>query len=313
LKIQFIINPSAGHGNYKQIIHDIETIFSGSGFCYDIAMPSYQGEATLLAREFASNHDIVVAVGGDGTINEVLNGLIGTDTIFGIIPAGTGNGIAREFGLPFNPKEACKTILSGHIKWMDVGNADGRYFMGFAGTGFDAMIARFAGELRGPFRGIWVYFYAGLMLFHRYKPQLLRIKIDSELVEVRPLIVAIANTKRYGGRALIAPDATPDDGLFDICIIKSMGALPLIRHLPKLFNGKHVNLSYVKIYKGENVTIQADEPIPFHIDGESMDGYRSIQFTIVPKAIKLLVPGEEEKRFRLESVTKWAKDTIEKF
>jgi diacylglycerol kinase (ATP) len=313
LKIQFIINPSAGHGNYKQIIHDIETIFSGSGFCYDIAMPSYQGEATLLAREFASNHDIVVAVGGDGTINEVLNGLIGTDTIFGIIPAGTGNGIAREFGLPFNPKEACKTILSGHIKWMDVGNADGRYFMGFAGTGFDAMIARFAGELRGPFRGIWVYFYAGLMLFHRYKPQLLRIKIDSELVEVRPLIVAIANTKRYGGRALIAPDATPDDGLFDVCVIRSMGTLSLIRHLPKLFNGKHVNLSYVKIYKGENVTIQADEPIPFHIDGESMDGYRSIQFTIVPKAIKLLVPGEEEKRFRLESVTKWAKDTMEKF
>jgi len=297
--MQFIINPLAGHGNYKQIIHDIETIFSGSGFRYDIAIPSCQGEATSLARKYASDHDIVVAVGGDGTINEVLNGLIGTDAIFGIIPAGTGNGIAREFGLPLNPKEACKTILNGHVKWIDVGNADGRYFMGFAGTGFDAVIARFAGELRGPFRGMWVYFYAGLMVFHRYRPQLLRIKIDSELIEVRPLIVAIANTKRYGGRALIAPDATPDDGLFDVCIIRSMSALSLIRHLPKLFNGKHVNLSYVKIYKGESVIIQADEPIPFHIDGESIDVYRSIKLEIVPKAIRLFVPEEGGEKIQI--------------
>ena len=292
MKMQFIINPLAGHGNYKQIIHDIETIFSKSGFHYDIAIPSCQGEATLLAKEHAVNHDIVVAVGGDGTINEVLNGLIGTDVIFGIIPTGTGNGIAREFGLPLRPKEACKTILNGHTKWIDVGNADGRYFMGFAGTGFDAMIARFAGELRGPFRGIWVYFYAGFMVFHRYKPQLLRIKIGSESIEVRPLLVAIANTKRYGGRALIAPDATTDDGLFDICIISSMNALSLIRHLPKLFNGKHVNTRHVKMYKGESVIIQADEPIPFHIDGESMDGYSSINLVIIPKAIRLFVPEE---------------------
>jgi YegS/Rv2252/BmrU family lipid kinase len=249
----------------------------------------------LLAKKYASDHDIVVAVGGDGTVNEVLNGLVGTNTIFSIIPAGTGNGVAREFGLPLNTKEACKVILNGNTRWIDVGNVDGRYFMGFAGTGFDAMIARFADELKGPLRGMWIYFFAGLMVFHRYKPQLISVQIDSEILEVRPLLVVIANTKRYGGRALIAPDATPDDGLFDVCIIKSVGAVSLIRHLPKLFSGKHVNLSYVKMYRGENIIIQANKPIPFHIDGESIDSCCSIQFTIMPKAIRLLVPEEGEK------------------
>ncbi|HGE71355.1 TPA: diacylglycerol kinase family lipid kinase [Candidatus Poribacteria bacterium] len=293
LNIKFIVNPSAGHGNYKHVIHDIESVFSRSHFSYDITILSCKGEATLIAKESADNYSAIIAVGGDGTINEVLNGLIGTNAILGIIPAGTGNGIAREFGLPLKVKEACKIILNGHTKWIDVGNAGGRYFMGCAGTGFDALIAKFAGELRGPFRGIWVYFFAGLIVFHRYKPKLVNITINSELsLEVKPLLIAIANTKRYGGRALITPQASPDDGLFDICIIKSMNMISLAFNLPKLFKGTHTNLPQVKIHKAENVFIQANEPIPFHIDGESLDSCCSIQFNIMPKAIRLFVPKE---------------------
>lgn len=293
LNIQFIVNPLAGHGNYKYVIHIIESIFSASNFNYNITILKYKGEATLIAKESASDYDVVVAVGGDGTINEVLNGLVGTNVILGIIPVGTGNGIAREFGLPLKIKEACKTIFDGHTRWIDVGNFDGRYFMGCAGTGFDALIAKFAGELRGPFRGIWVYFFAGLMVFYRYKPIPISVKIDSELsLEVKPLLVAIANTKRYGGKALITPQAEPDDGLFDICVIQTMNVASLARHLPKLFKGTHTNLPQVKIYKGKNVFIQANELIPFHIDGESLGSFCSVQIDILPKAIRLLVPKE---------------------
>ncbi|MGB9596695.1 MAG: diacylglycerol/lipid kinase family protein [Candidatus Poribacteria bacterium] len=293
LNIQFIVNPLAGHGNYKYVIHSIESVFSTSNFNYNITILKYKGEASLIAKESASNYDAVVAVGGDGTINEVLNGIVGTDAILGIIPVGTGNGIAREFGLPLKVKEACKTIFDGHTRLIDVGNFNGRYFMGCAGTGFDALIAKFAGELRGPFRGIWVYFFAGLIVFYRYKPKLINIKIDSELsLEVKPLLIAIANTKRYGGRALITPKAEPDDGFFDICVIQTMNVISLARHLPKLFKGTHTNLPQVKIFKGKNIFIQANEPIPFHIDGESLDSSYSVKIDILPKAIRLFVPKE---------------------
>jgi len=296
LNFQFIVNPSAGQGKYKQVINSIKQVLSESQQHYDIVVPSYKGEATLLAKKAAAKYDVVVAVGGDGTINEVINGLMGTDAIFGIIPAGTGNGFAAEFELPLRIKEACKVLLNGHTRWIDIGNANGRYFVGFAGLGFDALIAKFAGEMFGPLRGIWIYFFAGLLVFNRYKPQPISIEIDSELLEVRPLLVAIANTKRYGGRALIAPDALPDDGMFDVCVIRSMGAFALIRHLSKLFNGKHIRLPYVRMYKGGSVAIKAQDPIPFHVDGEPLDSCCEMQFTIIPKAIRLLVPKEGGER-----------------
>ena len=300
MNIQFIVNPSAGQGRYKRVIHDIEQVMSEGQHHYDIAIPSYKGEATLLAKNFASDHDVVVAVGGDGTVNEVINGLVGTNAILGIIPAGTGNGFAREFGLPLHPREACKVLLNGYTRWIDIGKANDRYFVGVAGLGFDALIAKFVGEMFGPLRGLWIYFFAGMLVFNRYKPSPINIVIDSESLEARPLVVAIANTKRYGGRALIAPDAIPDDGLFDVCIIRSMGAFALIRHLPKLFKGTHTQLSYVKIYRSVKVTIKAQDPMPIHLDGEALDSCNKMQFTIIPKAIRLLIPNKEENGLKIK-------------
>ncbi|MDQ1318371.1 MAG: diacylglycerol kinase, partial [Candidatus Poribacteria bacterium] len=132
MNIQFIVNPSAGQGRYKRVIHDIEQVMSESQHHYDVVVPSYKGEATLLAKKFAYDHDVVVAVGGDGTVNEVINGLVGTNAIFGIIPAGTGNGFAREFGLPLHPREACKVLLNEYTRWIDIGKANDRYFIGVA-------------------------------------------------------------------------------------------------------------------------------------------------------------------------------------
>ena len=292
MNIQFIVNPSAGQGRYKHIIHDIERVMSEGQHHYDVDVPSYKGKATIMAKKAASEHDVVVAVGGDGTINEIINGLMGTDVILGIIPAGTGNGFAREFGLPLRVKEACKVILDGYTRWIDIGKANDRYFAGVAGLGFDALIAKFAGEMFGPLRGLWIYFFAGVLVFSRYKPLPINIKVNSQSLDVHPLIVAIANTQRYGGRALITPGAIPDDGLFDVCIIRAMGAFALIRHLSKLFNGTHIQLPYVTMYRGDSVSIQAQEPMPIHLDGEALDSCYKMQFTLIPKAIRLLVPKE---------------------
>jgi len=292
-KIQFVINPSAGQGKYERIIHAIHDALPDSSLQYDIKVLEYRGEATSIAREAANTHDVVVAVGGDGTVNEVFNGLVGTQAVLGIIPAGTGNGFARELGLPLEPAEACRVLMEGDVKSMDVGMVNGRYFLGTAGIGFDAMISKLAGEKLGPLRGMWLYFVAGALVFHKYTPQLMNVDIDAEKVETTPLLIAVANTARYGGTALIAPDAKPDDGLLDVCIIRKMGAARLLWHLPKLFTGKHIYLPDVTMYKCKSITINAPEPISVHVDGEAIDSRSRVEFTLLPNAIKVLVPGIE--------------------
>ncbi|MFC1714652.1 diacylglycerol/lipid kinase family protein [Candidatus Poribacteria bacterium] len=291
---QFVINPSAGKGKYEQIINAIRETLSDRGLQYDIKVLEYRGQATVVAKAAAETHDVVVAVGGDGTVNEVFNGLVGTKAIFGIIPAGTGNGFARELGLPLKPAEACRVLAEGNIKSMDVGVVNDRYFLGTAGVGFDALISRFAGEKLGPLRGMWLYFIAGASVFFKYTPQLVNVEIDSETVEIAPLLIAVANTARYGGTALIAPEAKPDDGLLDVCIIREMGAARLLWHLPKLFTGKHVRLPDVTMYKGKNIAITAPEPIPVHVDGEAIDSRSRVEFTLLPNAIKVLIPEETQ-------------------
>jgi diacylglycerol kinase (ATP) len=176
---------------------------------------------------------------------------------------------------------------------MDVGAVDGRYFLGTAGVGFDALISRFAGKRLGRFRGMWIYFVAGAFIFFRYTPPLMNIKIDDERAEVSPLLVAVANTARYGGKAMIAPDAKPDDGLLDVCIIRKMGPVRFLWHLPKLFTGKHIRLRDVSMYRGKSIIIEAPEPVPVHVDGEAIDSRPKVEFAVLPSAIKVLVPGAD--------------------
>lgn len=291
-RYQFIVNPSAGQGNYKWVIHDIQKVLKRHSIYYDIIIPKYKGEATLLAKEASKNYDVVVAVGGDGTINGVVNGLVGTQSILGIIPVGTGNGFAREFSIPLNIKKACKILLDGELKWIDIGKAGEKFFLATAGLGFDALIAKFAGKMLGPFRGMWLYFFAGMLIFNKYNPPLVKIKTDSDEIEIKPFVVAIANTRLYGGRALIAPDARPDDGFFDVCVVNIMKPRRILWNLPKLFRGTHTKLPEVKIYKSKNVSIQSSKPVPIHVDGEPIDSCSEIQFAIIPKALRILTPKE---------------------
>ncbi len=290
LKYQFIVNPSAGHGNYKWVIHDIQKVLKRHNIHYDIVIPKYKGETTLLAKEATKNYDVIVAVGGDGTINGVVNGLVGTQSILGIIPVGTGNGFAREFGIPLNIKKACKILVEGELKMIDIGKAGEKFFLATAGLGFDALIAKFTGKMLGPFRGMWLYFFAGMLVFHRYNPPLVEIRIDTEEIEIKPFVVAIANTRLYGGRAIIAPNACPDDGFFDVCIVDRMKPRRILWNLPKLFKGTHTRLPEVKMYKSRNVLIQSFEPVPIHVDGEPLDSCYEMQFTVIPKALRILTP-----------------------
>ena len=291
---QFIINPSAGRGEYKHTVRVIHEILTASGVRYEIRIPDFKGEATAIAKEAAKRFDAVVAVGGDGTVNEVFKGVRDTEAALGVIPAGTGNGFATELGMPSDVAQACMTLLHADVKRIDVGRAGERFFVSTAGMGFDALISRAANKIFGPLRGMWLYFSIGALAFVEYEAQILKIKLDSHEIEVAPLLVAVANTRRYGGTAIIAPDAKPDDGLFDICVIKNMGAIRLLRRLPGLFGGNHAGLPEVEIYKSQRVRISTPYPIPMHVDGEPIGDHREMEFAVLPKALKVLVPKDLE-------------------
>ncbi|MBD3181654.1 YegS/Rv2252/BmrU family lipid kinase [Candidatus Poribacteria bacterium] len=295
----FIINPQAGKGNYQNIIDIIDQTLGYSEIRYDFCISEGKDHAISMSREVSSEYSAVVAVGGDGTINGVLNGIVGSECAFGILPAGTGNGFARQMGIPVDPEEACEILKKGAVVEMDIGEVNGRYFLNTAGVGFDAMISKFSGETFGPLRGMWLYFATGFLAFIKYLPPLVDIDIDSEKVQFKPLLISVTNTGRYGGEALVVPGALPDDGFLDVCVIQKINILRLLYNLPKLFTGEHIELPYVHVYRGNSISINSIKPLPAHVDGEAIGEYSEIVFKTIPKALKVIVPDKKDKGIRV--------------
>lgn len=293
-KIRFIYNPNSG------LIHPItyvrrliERYFPSNLCSYDIKTTEGIGHATTLAKEAVSEAcDIVVAIGGDGTVNEIASALMNTDLHFGIIPIGSGNGLARGLGIPLLLGKAVRLITTGSVRAIDVGLANGRHFFTTSGFGFDAAIGKKFGEYK--MRGPAPYYLAGVTEYFSYKQPEFKITCDNKKIKVKALVVAVVNVKQYGNSAIIAPHAIPDDGLLDLCIIRSVKLLPTVLHLPKLFTGQIEKAPNVEFYQGRNFTIVRDKSDVYQLDGEVIDEKEEkIQITIVPKGLKVIVNNAE--------------------
>lgn len=284
---RFIINPSAGkHKNLKTLENDIKNLFPQAEIIYT----KYAGHAKELALEASlKNYETVVAVGGDGTINEVTQGLVKTDTALGIIPCGSGNGFARLIKMPLKDTKKCLEIIKANkTKLIDVGVAGGEYFLNVAGLGFDAVIAqKFALSKR---RGKLPYFKIGIREFFNYKPLKYNLTFqDGMQTEISPLCIAFANGNQYGSDFIIAPRADFDDGLLEMVLIKPANIFKLLLGFPNFFKE---GLSPVKLTENKSikkVEIKAAGPFAYHIDGEprtSADG--RIKISVVPAALKII-------------------------
>jgi diacylglycerol kinase (ATP) len=248
------------------------------------------GHGSELARQAVADRcDVVVAWGGDGTINEVASELVGTGTPLGIVRAGSGNGLARELGIPPDPNQSLDIALTGSDRGVDAGEIEGRRFFNVAGIGFDAAMAvdfnRLGGERRGPIR------YSGVVAraLFGYRAARYSIDADERRLETSALLVAIANLSQYGSNAVIAPGARPDDGLFDVIVIGERGIAGRIGLVARAYARTIDRAAGVTRLPAARVVVRADRPILFHVDGEPHEAGTTVVARIHPAAIRVRV------------------------
>ncbi|MEH7414668.1 diacylglycerol kinase family protein [Neobacillus drentensis] len=312
--IYFIINPKAGNGNCLEVWKKIESKLKDDQIHFLAFFSEYPSHAQYLAKQIAEKNQqekLMIALGGDGTIHEVLNGIAHHEKItLGFIPGGSGNDFSRGFQIPTDPEEALQAILSLRKrpgKQIDIGNVmlgerEEHLFINNIGAGFDAIISyqvnrsRIKKLLNKLSLGRLVYVYFLLKNVFTYKTTTFDLSIDGEKhIFEQTWFVTVSNQPFYGGGMKIAPAAEPDDGLFDITIVHQLSRLKLLFVFISVFWGRHIHFKEVKIFKGKNITIQSTNTQYVHADGEHI-GYTPLSIHLQAKAFEVLSRsrGKEE-------------------
>ncbi len=291
MRFCFIVNPKAGSATAKDNVTPIiETTFSKTHHQYDLRLTHFRGHATTLAdAAVREGYDVVVAVGGDGTVNEVGTALVGSEAAMGIIPAGSGNGLARELGIPLSMPRACQALIEGRTREIDVGVANGRYFFMAAGVGFDALVTKRYNERSSSRRGMLPYFCVAVREALDFQPERTVLRIDSQELILAPFMVTVANARQLGGSAIIAPRARIDDGLFDVCVVRNLTVPQFFCQAPRLFNGQIEKVPQLDIWRTDRLEIEREKPSPMQVDGEPFQGARRLSISLLPQALKVRV------------------------
>lgn len=287
--ILFIINPISGGKDKLKIPALIDAHLDRAKFNPNFSFTEYVGHASEIAEEAANkNFDVIVAVGGDGTINEVAAKVMQYNKVLGIIPFGSGNGLARFMKIPLKPVYAIKLINEGHAKLIDTGRFNDKPFFNMAGMGFDAHISSvFAGNKS---RGLSGYLKLGFREVLSYEPQTYRMTIDGKEYVREAVVLSIANSSQYGNNAHIAAGASITDGLLDVCVIPQfpMYKLPVLAY--EMLNEKTDQSDLVEIIRGKQIRILRSQDDAIHIDGEPFFMGQEIEISVAPLSLNIISP-----------------------
>ncbi len=287
-KILFIINPKAGTRSKKSLPDLIANNLDLNKFEYEITYTQSVGHATTLAKNANEKFSIVIATGGDGTVNEVMQGLIHSDVAMGILPFGSGNGLARFLGVPMDSKLAIAFINNAKIAKIDVGTVNDIPFVNVAGTGFDAHIGAVFATQKG--RGLKTYITSSVKEFNSYESQDYELVFPDGSIEKRnAFLISFANSSQFGNNAHIAPLADIQDGLLDICVMKPLKWRYLPVLVSTLFTKKIHNSGYVEYWKTPSLTIKRKQKGMIHIDGEPHETKADLEIKVINKALKVLM------------------------
>lgn len=288
-KILFIINPISGGKDKKKIPGLIDMYIDKTKFDYRISFTERVEHAYMLSKAAVKEgYDIVVAVGGDGTVNEVAKGIVHTKTLLGIIPFGSGNGLARTLKIPLKTIKAINTINEGNHILIDSATLNSKMFFNMAGSGFDAEISNeFAGDKK---RGLFGYVKAAFQQIRKYKAKEYRLDIDGKEYVRKAFILSIANSSQYGNDAHIAPHADVRDGILDLVIVRPFhfAKLPLLAIY--MFINKADKTSYTEYFKGKKIIIQRENNAAIHLDGEPCMEQKDLHIEILPLSLNVIVP-----------------------
>lgn len=283
-RIFLIINNRAGHRKGKRAAEMVMPFLTSHGCLVEQAVTQYPGHAIELASQAsAAGFDLVVAIGGDGTANETAQGLIGTGTAMGIIPVGSGNGLALELGIPTNLRKSCQMLLDGITQKIDVCRINGRQFFATSGIGFDAHIAYKMNQSSS--RGFLRYVQLAVKESLSYKPVNVRLKINGKSMNYSVFLVTFANASQYGNNIYIAPAASMADGVMDVVVVKDFNKLWLPAFAMALFFKAIRKLPFVDCYKASEIEIEWADTSLFHCDGELGQLNLPEKVTIEPQKI----------------------------
>jgi diacylglycerol kinase (ATP) len=299
MRSMLIVNPRSGPWDVRRELPAVQIHLEEHGWTSTLHQTERAGEATQLATQARDEElDAVFVVGGDGTINEVINGLAESPVALGVLPGGTGNVWAKELGLPTrSPRhllpllDAARALVPGSTRRIDLGKANGRYFLQWAGLGLDADVT-YAMEPRTRQQrrlGTLTYIVAGVTAAANLVGTRARIWIDDERVYRRSILIVISNSQLYGGKVRIATDARLDDGLLDVNVFAGTGFASAIRTVLGVVTGLHVRDPRHSFYRGSVIRVEADQPMAIHVDGEPFDT-TPLECTVVPRALSVMVP-----------------------
>ncbi len=291
-----IVNPTAGAGRAERLIPWLRQRLEQRPDL-ELRVTRRAGEAESIASNAGrEGHDRVIAVGGDGTVQEVVNGLLaGPSVELGIVPVGTGNDLARSLGLPAEPGGAWKAAMGRHTRPVDAARARNgagheRWFASAGGIGFDAQVAAAMVRRRGWQGGKAGYVLTTLAELRRFENRRVTITLDDETFSRSVLFVAIANGAYYGGGMKIAPDAEPDDGRLDVCVVGDISRLTALREMSNLYRGTHIRNPAVSMHTTRTIQIEGDPATLVHLDGEPFSTL-PLQVEIAPGVLSVAVPG----------------------
>jgi YegS/Rv2252/BmrU family lipid kinase len=288
-KILFVINPISGIGRQRTIEKAISRHLDFSLYEHEIAFTQYPHHAAEIAKNAAGNNfEVVVAVGGDGSANDIANGLLNSNTAMGIIPLGSGNGLAHHLKIPFRISMAIKVLNKYKPSKIDTATMNGKLFISIAGIGFDAMVAdKFALQKR---RGFRTYLYLVIKEFFKYKPSEYIIEANGNVFKTKALLISFANSDQFGNNISIAPKASISDGYLDLCIIKELSTLKAVRIAHKFFLKNIDSSRFVETIKIKEARISCDDFIHSHIDGDADEKVTDVHLRIQPKSLFILIP-----------------------
>lgn len=292
-KITFIVNPISGTQNKKGILDLVEERLDKNKFDYRIVRTEYAGHATLLAREFSESGecDAVIAIGGDGTVNEIARSLINTTTALGVIPCGSGNGLARHLHIPMEPAGAIQLINRFDVERLDYGTINNIPFFCTCGVGFDAFVSsKFAASEK---RGLLTYLENTLREGVKYRPDTYEIEIEGETSKYKAFLIACANASQYGNNAYIAPHASMSDGLMDVTIMEPFTVLEAPQIAIQLFNRTLNHNSRIKTFRCKNIHIHRNNPGVIHYDGDPTTAGTDIDVQLIEKGLDVIVNNKE--------------------
>jgi len=287
-KYKLIANPAARRGNSRLLISRTLELLAKRGISYDLELTTGPKVAGVIARAACRDHAVIVAIGGDGTVNEVVQGMVFADTPLGIIPGGSGNDFIKSLHIPNSLERAVDIILAGQTRAIDVGKINDTYFVNNIGFGFDAAVNITAGSMVGS-GGLSLYLRALVNTLGKYRPVQLAVTLNGRTIDQETFLLSIGNGTTCGGGFKLTPQAKLDDQLLDVTLVKPLPLAALLWHFPKVFLGTIGRVSYASQERTSELTITSNAPVPIHVDGELFPGNETAyNIRLVPRALTVI-------------------------